>query len=63
MLLPDLAEFIERHRSCGVLTGDATTPTEFGYTVSVVCPCGVVFQRWVGVEEAAHELRLLSELN
>jgi len=63
MLLADLAEFIERHRSCGTPTGDATPPTEFGYIVTVVCPCGVVFQRWIGIDEAANDLRLLSKFN
>jgi len=63
VLFADLAEFIEHHRPCGTLTGDATRVTEVGYTVTVTCSCGVVFQRWIGVEEAAHDLEFLSRLN
>jgi len=63
MFLAELAQFVERHRRCGMLTGDATIPTECGYIVTVVCVCGVVFQRWIDVEEAAKDLHRLNGLN
>jgi hypothetical protein len=53
MLLDDLADFVTRHRPCGLLTGDAAEPAAEGYLVTVGCSCGVVFRRWVKAEEAA----------
>ena len=46
-LLADLEEFIRHHRPHGTMTGDATEPAWNGYRVTVGCPCGVVFERWV----------------
>mgnify|MGYP001576441444 CR=1 FL=1 len=46
-LLDDLKQFVRDHRSCGPLTGDATEPTRNGYLLTVACPSGVVFQRWL----------------
>ncbi len=46
-LLSDLEEFVRDHRPHGTLTGDATEPVQNGYLLTVTCPCGVVFQRWV----------------
>jgi hypothetical protein len=59
-LLTDLREFVARHRVHGKLLGDAT-PKANGCMVTVACPCGVVFMRWVTTEEATREL-MLSEL-
>ena len=44
-LLADLEEFVTDHRSHGVLTADASEPTEDGYLLTVACPCGVVLER------------------
>ena len=46
-LLTDLEEFVNDHRPHGPLTGDATEPAWNGYLLTVACPCGVVFERWV----------------
>jgi hypothetical protein len=46
-LLPELEGFFRDHRSHGSLTVDATEPAWNGYLLSVTCPCGVVFLRWV----------------
>ena len=33
-------------------TADATEPACNGYLLTVACPCGVVFERWVTPEDA-----------
>jgi hypothetical protein len=57
--LDDLSELVHDHRSHGALTADATEPAWNGYVPTVVCLCGVVFERWVTPEDA--ELDLLRE--
>ena len=34
MLLDDLADFVTRHRLCGELSGDATEPVAFDYSIT-----------------------------
>jgi hypothetical protein len=34
MLLADLADFVTRHRPYGQLTGDATEPEAFDYSIT-----------------------------
>jgi len=51
-LLADLKEFVHDHRPHGPLTGDATEPVCNGYLLTVACPCGVVFERWVTLVDA-----------
>jgi hypothetical protein len=46
-LLVELEEFVQDHQSHGGITGDATPPAWNGYLLTVTCPCGVVFERWV----------------
>lgn len=46
-LLTELEEFVGDHRSPGTLTCDATEPTWNGYLLTVACPYGVTFERWV----------------
>ena len=46
-LRTDLEEFFHDHRPHGPMTGDATEPAWNGYLLTVTCPCGVVFERWV----------------
>jgi hypothetical protein len=60
-LLHDLEEFVHAHRPHGTLTGDATEPAWNGYLLTVSCPCGVVFERWVTPRDAAADL-LLADL-
>jgi hypothetical protein len=57
-LLDDLTQFVSCHRPCGQLSGDASEPEASGYVLSLVCSCGVVFLRWVTLEEAAMELEM-----
>ena len=54
--LTDLADFIADHRPHGPLTADATEPAWNGYLLTVACPCGVVFERWVTHEDADADL-------
>jgi hypothetical protein len=56
-----LTDFVTRHLSCGQLTAETTAPEANGYMLTVMCPCGVTFMRWVTPAEAAREL-VLSEL-
>jgi hypothetical protein len=55
-LLADLEEFVHDHRPNGTLTGDAAEPAWNGYLLTVACPCGVVFERWVAPVEADTDL-------
>ena len=62
-LTSDIEEFLGLHRAHGHLTGDATEPTRTGYLLTVTCPCGAVFSRYVTPEEAAIELAALARRN
>jgi hypothetical protein len=59
----DLEEFVADHRPHGTLTGDATEPAWNGYLLTVACPCGVVFERWVTPEDADADLIGIARLN
>jgi hypothetical protein len=60
-LIAQIEEFVRDHRPHGALTGDATVPAWNGYLLTVSCPCGVVFARWVTPQDAAVDfLRLVS---
>jgi hypothetical protein len=56
--LTDARDFVARHRAHGKPTADATEPTDKGYLLTVRCPCGVDFMRWVTPGGAARELVL-----
>jgi hypothetical protein len=59
-LLADLKEFVHDHRFHGALTADATEADWNGYLLTVACRCGVVFGRWITLEDAKkRELRLV----
>jgi hypothetical protein len=45
------------------MTGDATERAWNGYRLTVVCCCGVAFERWVTPEQADAELLRLAALN
>jgi hypothetical protein len=60
-IVADLEEFVADHRPHGTLTGDATEAGWNGYLLTVACPCGVVFDRWVTPQDAAVDL-LLADL-
>jgi hypothetical protein len=55
-LLADLEEFVSDHRPHGTLTGHASEPAWNGYLVTVACPCGVTFERWVTPQDAGTDL-------
>ena len=50
--LTDLTDFLYAHRPHSPLTADTTEPAWNGYQLTVACPCGVVFERWVTPVEA-----------
>jgi hypothetical protein len=58
-MLADLEEFVVDHRPHGALTGDATEAAWNGYLLTVACPRGVTFERWVTPWDA--ELDLLRQ--
>jgi len=62
-ILQDLKTFVLNHRQHGTMTADATRPAWNGYLLTVACPCGVVFQRWITPEEADADLLRLASLN
>ena len=45
------------------LTCNATEPAWNGYLLTVVCPCGVVFERWVTPEDADADLVRVARLS
>jgi hypothetical protein len=55
-MLADLTAFVQDHQPHGQLVGDATEPGATGYPVTVACPCGVTFERWVTELDAAEDL-------
>ena len=61
--LAHLEDFVHDHRPHGHLTADATEPAWNGYLLTVSCPCGVVFERWVTPEEADADLLRLAAVN
>jgi len=63
MLLADLSYFVQDHRPHGGLTEDAGPPTVNGYRLTVACPCGVAFERWVTPQDAAVEMAVLARWN
>lgn len=62
-LLTDLEDFVHDHRPHGPLTAHATEPAWNGYLLTVACPCGAVFERWVTPEDAELDLLPIAVLN
>ena len=62
-LLADLKEFVHDHCPHGLLTADATEPEWNGYLLTVACPCGVVFERWIMPLDAELDLLRAAGLN
>jgi hypothetical protein len=56
-------EFVRDHHPHGPRTADATEPAWNGSLLTVACPCGVVFERWVSPEDAELDLLHLARLN
>jgi hypothetical protein len=61
--LTDLEDFIDDHRPHGPLTADATEPAWNGYLLTVACPCGVTFERWVTPLDGELDLLRVASLN
>jgi hypothetical protein len=59
----EIEAFIRQHRRDGQLVGDATEPLPIGYQLTITCPCGVMFVRWVTPEDAAIDLAAPARLN
>jgi hypothetical protein len=62
-LLSDLEDFVVLHRVHGELHAKAGEPTPNGYRLEVACPCSVVFERWVLLDDAAVDVALLARWN
>jgi hypothetical protein len=62
-LLADLGEFVREHRPHGELHPHATEPEARGYRLTIPCPCGVTFERWVAPVDAALDLARLARFN
>jgi len=62
-LLSDLEDFVHDHRPHGPLTADATEPAWNGYLLTVACPCGVTFERWITPMDAELDLLRAAGLN
>jgi hypothetical protein len=62
-LLSDLEDFLLGHRPHVPLTACATEPTWNGYLLTVACPCGVVFERWITPVDAELDLLRMARLN
>ena len=54
--LADLEDFVHDHRPHASMTADAMDPAWNDYLLTVVCPCVVVFERWVTPEDAVLDL-------
>jgi hypothetical protein len=61
--LADLEGFLYDHRPHGSLTADAIEPVWNGYLLTVACPCGVVFERWITPGDAELNLVRAASLN
>jgi len=59
----ELKEFADGHRSHGQLLAQTGPLTPNGCRLTVACPCGVTFERWITPEEAARDLAMLARLN
>jgi hypothetical protein len=62
-LLADLGEFVHDHHPHGPLTADTTEPAWNGYLLTVACPCGVMFERWMTPEDADADLVRIARRN
>jgi hypothetical protein len=51
-----VVDFVEVHRGCGDLWGDADPLTPDGYRFWLACSCGAELDRWVTEEMAVKDL-------
>jgi hypothetical protein len=59
--LADLEDFVTDHRPHGELSAGDGGVTPNGYRLTVRCPCGVVFERWVTPQDALVDLALMAD--
>ena len=59
-LLSDPETFVTDHRPHGQLVAAEGPPTASGYRLTVCCPRGVVFERWITPQDAALDLALMA---
>lgn len=52
----DLEDFTVGHRSHGPFITQTGVLTPNGHRLTVACPCGVTFQRWITPEEALQDI-------
>jgi hypothetical protein len=62
-MLVGLTEFVDFHRPHGPLPANATEPAWNGYLLTITCPCGVAFGRWVTPEDAQLDVILSARQN
>ena len=62
-LLAELEAFFRDRRQHGGQTANATQPASNGYLLTLACPCGVVFGRWVTPLDAELDLLRVAGLN
>jgi hypothetical protein len=62
-LVEELEEFVRDHRQHGQHVAHATAPLPNGCLLTVVCPCGVTFFRWVTPLDAAEDRAAIARLN
>jgi hypothetical protein len=62
MIVDELEAFIRDHRAHGGLEGDAGDLTENGYMITIACPFGVTFHRWVAAVDAVVDFALHARL-
>ncbi|HKX02197.1 MAG TPA: hypothetical protein VJX71_06840 [Methylomirabilota bacterium] len=55
-LLGALDAFVQEHRGCGELRGDADPITREGCRVWASCSCGATLDRWVSPRDAETDL-------
>jgi hypothetical protein len=55
-LYAELEDFVRDHGAHGAPMAKTTEPARNGYLLTVACPCGVVFERWVTPEDAVADL-------
>lgn len=63
LLASDLEEFVATHRAHGPLDSDTGELTLNGYRLTVACPCGMTFLRWITPQEVAEDLAVLGRRN
>jgi len=59
-VLADLEDLVTEHQPHGTLATTTGELTSNGYRLEVACPCGVTFERWITLREAAEDLAMVA---